>query len=173
LNKLDTLTAINEQEELGNHFLADKEKKELICGIKCRSRGKRRFFPLIVNDEHGDSAYDLLCEEIIRSDQLSDHEYESPIDLNPPPLHSSPSMNKEGEIMTAAPSSSPSSSSHSYHLKPLSSSTIQLPLFNGSIALRVISAVMNSMVVMFSTNADQGKLSDPALVGTYPPSQLM
>jgi hypothetical protein len=152
LKKVDSSTTINEQEEFGTHLLAEKEKKELVCGIKCRSRGKRRFFPLIVNDEHADSAYQLLCEEIIRSDQLTDQNYESPIDLNQHP------MTRTEET----------SSSQYYHLKPLSSSMAQLPAFNGSIALRVISAVMNSMVVMFSTNAGEGKLSDPALVGLDP-----
>lgn len=115
-------------------ILHDTEQKELICGVKNYSRGKRRFFPLIVNEEHAERAYELLCEEIVRSDQLIDQEYESPIEMN------SEFFIKSGQ-------------------------TISLPSFNCCIALRVISAVMNSMVVMFSLDADKGKLSDPALVG--------
>ena len=133
--------AIDDKEEFG-------EKKELICGIKCRSKGKRRFFPLIVDEEHAERAYELLCEEIVRSDQLSDQEYESPLDLEEEEY----GMHSHGHEL--------------YRIKTHQS--IQLPDFNCHIALRVISAVMNSMVVMFSTNAGEGKISDPALVGTMP-----
>jgi hypothetical protein len=123
------------------------EKKELICGIKCRSKGKRRFFPLIVNEEHAERAYELLCEEIVRSDQLTDQEYESPLNLEVVP-HGNGQGQGQGNV---------------YHIKKYQ--PIMLPEFNCQIALRVISAVMNSMVVMFSTNAMEGKISDPALVG--------
>jgi hypothetical protein len=116
-------------------------EKEFICGIKSLSRGKRRFFPLIVNEEHADCAYQLLCEELIRADQLSDQSYESPVYSGDQNYLYSPEC---------------------YTINP---SVVKLPPFNSSIALRVISAVMNSMVVMFSTNANEGKLSDPALVG--------
>lgn len=137
-----TANAIDDKEEFG-------EKKELICGIKCRLKGKRRFFPLIVDEEHAERAYELLCEEIVRSDQLSDQEYESPLDLEEEEC----GMRSHGHEQP-------------YRIKTYQS--IQLPDFNCQIALRVISAVMNSMVVMFSTNAGEGKISDPALVGKMP-----
>ena len=138
---------VNDKEEFD-------EKKELICGIKCRSKGKRRFFPLIVNEEHAERAYELLCEEIVRSDQLSDHEYESPLDLGAEERHGMGSTEQRQNH-----------EQYFYRIKSNKSHHPHLPDFNCQIALRVISAVMNSMVVMFSTNAGEGKISDPALVG--------
>lgn len=87
-----------------------------------------------MNEEHAERAYELLCEEIVRSDQLTDETYVSPIGIDKETL-----------------------------ITPMASNP--LPPFNCCIALRVISAVMNSMVVMFTLNANEGKISDPALVG--------
>ena len=109
-----------------------------------RKNRQRRFFPLIVNEEHGKAVKTLLCEEVTRADQLPDPLYFHPVDI-------------------LLPEQDPYSCRGSYHLLP--SVHLKLPPFSGGIALRVISAVMNGMVVEFASQAEEGKLSDSALVG--------
>lgn len=107
----------------------------------------------------------MLCEEIVRADQLPDDIYESSITYDSDQSSTSSSTNRDNNSNNNISTTQYKDSKY-YKLRPYSKSN-NLPKFNSAIALRVISAVMNGMVVMFTTSAAEGKLSDPALVGNY------
>lgn len=114
-----------------------------------RSSKVRRFFPLIVNREHGNLAQRLLREEIVRADQLGDKHYTHPVG----PLGAETDVDTQlvGERGWCL-----------YEILPC---PVPLPPFSSGAALRVISAVMNSMVVEFASRAEEGSLSDSSLLG--------
>lgn len=108
-----------------------------------------RFFPLIVDEDHAEMAKELLEHEMILADRLPNrkYNYEHLYVDGKLPLHTS-------------------SDKISKFTLPTSSISEKLPNFSANIVLRVIPAVMNSMVLKFCDDAhDKGKISDSALVG--------
>ena len=106
-----------------------------------------RFFPLIVDPSHAERAQELLNHELVLADRLDNKSYNykhiKKEDQNSPRPHSSPK-----------------------YILPRSSLNDKIPEISPHIILRVVSAVMNSMVLKFVDDAtNTGKISDTALVG--------
>jgi hypothetical protein len=118
-----------------------------------RSSKLRRFFPLIINREHGSLVQQLLCEELVRADQLGDKSYIHPI---------SP-LDADADADSAA--SSTGGGTSGWFRCEILPFPAKLPPFSSGAALRVISAVMNGMVVEFASRAEDGQLSDSSLLG--------
>ena len=111
-------------------------------------KGIRRFFPLIVNESHAEAGFHILCAELVRADTLPDSVYQPSVPLS----HTGISEGHPQGLTI---------------YKPNPVVGLSIPEFDGRTALRVVSAVMNSMVVKFEESADQGMLSDSALVGEW------
>lgn len=90
---------------------------------------KRRFIPLVIDEEHGSRALALLKEELVRIDRCSNEKYEFS-------LHSAHVSVRRVEDLCIIPLLS------SPNMTPL-------PAFSCSIGFRVLSAIMNSVVVSF------------------------
>jgi hypothetical protein len=101
--------------------------------------GVVRFFPLVFDEEHFSRCHELLKQQIVMIDQFNDHEYTN-------------YLNKKNEIITNDEISIP-----------------QLPILNAQIGLRVLSAMLTSMVVDFIKNYsnENETPSESALIGQY------
>ena len=95
---------------------------------------KKRFLPLIINEEHANRALPLLEQELIRMDRMRDNIYEFSLNTV---VNSSQSSN----LVSIPPH-------------------VRLPEFNHIIGMRVISAIMNSAVVSFCKKASQSSHSE-------------